>query len=98
MGYLAEIILWDISSIGSAGNPKLLYRLRLHKVQVQALDFSHSGKYLASIGGSDDNNLVIWNVLTGKAVRDSACEDADLPFLLRLRVQSVTGVWLSCIA
>ena len=69
MGYLAEIILWDISLIGSEGHPKLLYRLRLHKVQVQALDFSHSGKYLASIGGSDDNNLVIWNVATGKAVR-----------------------------
>ena len=29
---------------------------------------SDNGKYLASIGGSDDNNLVIWNVATGKAV------------------------------
>ena len=70
MGYLAEIIIWDISSIDSAGEmaPKLLNRLRLHKVQVQALDFSHSGKFLASIGGADDNNMVIWNVATGKAV------------------------------
>ena len=52
MGYLAEIILWDISSVASGeGAPKLLNRLRLHKVQVQALDFSYNGKYLASIGG-----------------------------------------------
>jgi len=65
MGYLAEIILWDVSSISE---PKLLNRLKLHKVQVQALEFSYNGKYLASIGGADDNNLVIWNVETGKAI------------------------------
>jgi WD40 repeat protein len=68
MGYLAEIILWDISSISDGGSPQLLNRLKLHKVQVQALDFSFNGKYLASIGGSDDNNLVIWEVASGKAV------------------------------
>ena len=69
MGYLAEIILWDISSVMTGeGTPKLINRLRLHKVQVQALDFSYNGKYLASIGGSDDNNLVIWNVADGKAI------------------------------
>ena len=67
MGYLAEIILWDISGIGVEA-PKLLHRLKLHKVQVQALDFSYNGKYLASIGGSDDNNLVIWEVASGLAV------------------------------
>ena len=37
-------------------------------MQVQALDFSHNSKYLASIGGSDDNNLVIWDVQSGHAV------------------------------
>ena len=41
----------------SATNPKivksLLKRLKLHKVQVQALDFSYNGKYLASLGGSE---------------------------------------------
>ena len=70
MGYLAEIILWDISGLadGSGKAPVLLNRLRLHKVMVQALDFSYNGKYLASIGGSDDNNLVIWNVANGKAI------------------------------
>ena len=80
MGYLADIILWDISGISTDGSaPKLLKRLRLHKVMVQALDFSYNGKYLASIGGSDDNNLVIWNVEDGKAICGSpAAHDTAL--------------------
>jgi len=73
MGYLAEIIIWDISGIPFDGGspvaePSVLHRLRLHKVMVQALDFSVDGKFLASIGGADDNNLVIWNVASGKAI------------------------------
>ena len=86
MGYLAEIILWDVSCLwdlsakhGESGAPKLLKRLRLHKVQVQALDFSFDGKYLASVGGPDDNNLVIWNVENGKAICGSpAAHDTAL--------------------
>jgi len=81
MGYLAEIILWDISGLadGSGKAPVLMNRLRLHKVMVQALDFSYNGKYLASIGGSDDNNLVIWNVANGKAICGSpAAHDTAL--------------------
>ena len=57
MGYLADIILWDVSGLPSGAQPSLLHRLSLHKVMVQALDFSFDGKYLASIGGSDDNNV-----------------------------------------
>ena len=45
-----------------------IYKLSLHKVSVQALAFSYNGKYLASIGGPDDNNLVIWNVEKGNAI------------------------------
>jgi len=67
-GMAAEIILWDISGISSGAPPQLIRRLKLHKVLVQALDFSYNGKYLASLGGADDNNLVIWNVETGHAV------------------------------
>ena len=43
MGYLAQIILWDISQIGN-GQPKLLHTLKLHKVQIQALAFSCNGR------------------------------------------------------
>jgi len=95
MGYLAEIILWDISCIANGvGTPKLTNRLRLHKVQVQALDFSFDGMYLASLGGSDDNNLVIWEVATGKAVCGSpASHDSalTLKWMNTTSTQLVTG-------
>jgi cilia- and flagella-associated protein 52 len=34
----------------------------LHKVLIQSLSFSFDEKYLASLGGLDDNTLVIWDV------------------------------------
>jgi len=79
MGYLACIILWDIKGLEQGVTPKLLHRLSLHKVMVQAIHFSFNGKYLASIGGEDDNNLVIWNVEDGKAICGSpAAHDTAL--------------------
>ena len=79
MGYLAEILLWDTEGLSDGRAPELLHRLRLHKVMVQALAFSCNGTYLASIGGPDDNNLVIWNVDTGCAICGSpAAHDACL--------------------
>jgi len=78
MGYLAQIMVWDISQIGS-GQPKLLHTLKLHKVQIQALAFSCHGSYLASIGGADDNNLVIWRMEDGMAICGSpASHDSAL--------------------
>ena len=65
MGYLAQILLWDISGIGAGGQPTLRHSLKLHKVQIQALAFSCEGTYLASVGGPDDNNLVIWKTADG---------------------------------
>jgi cilia- and flagella-associated protein 52 len=40
----------------------------LHKVSVQALDFSSDSSLLASLGGQDDNSLVIWDVASGAAI------------------------------
>jgi WD40 repeat protein len=39
-----------------------VHRFKLHKVHIQSLSFSKDEKYLASLGGQDDNNLVIWEV------------------------------------
>ena len=78
MGYLAQIMVWDISQIGT-GQPKLMHVLKLHKVQIQALAFSCHGSYLASLGGADDNNLVIWRVEDGMAICGSpASHDSAL--------------------
>lgn len=68
MGLAAEIILWDLSCLASGGQPMLIIRLKLHKGYVRSLAFSRSGRYLASVGGADDNNLVVWNIATGQAI------------------------------
>jgi len=48
-------------------------------VQIQALAFSCHGSYLASIGGADDNNLVIWRMEDGMAICGSpASHDSAL--------------------
>jgi len=56
-----------------------VHRLTLHKGKVQALAFSCNDSYLASLGGQDDNSLVVWNVATGKAICGSpAANDTAL--------------------
>jgi WD40 repeat protein len=36
--------------------------MKLHKVLIQSLSFSNDEQYLASLGGQDDNSIVIWEV------------------------------------
>mmetsp|Transcript_6363 Transcript_6363/g.28013 ORF Transcript_6363/g.28013 Transcript_6363/m.28013 type:complete len:615 (-) Transcript_6363:136-1980(-) len=62
MGFSADIIVWDMES------RKAVHRMSLHKVKVQDLAFSPCGTYLASLGGQDDNSLVIWDVHSGNAI------------------------------
>uniref|UniRef100_A0A7S3LVG9 Cilia- and flagella-associated protein 52 n=1 Tax=Palpitomonas bilix TaxID=652834 RepID=A0A7S3LVG9_9EUKA len=62
MGFQADIIVWDYEKL------EKVHTLTLHKVKVQSLSFSPSEKYLASLGGQDDNNIVIWDVETGEPV------------------------------
>lgn len=56
MGYLAPVLVWDLEA------KAIVCSLQLHKVSVAALAFSPSGEFLASVGGEDDNNLVVWHV------------------------------------
>lgn len=53
MGFQAQAIIWDFY------NKQLLQTIKLHKVLVQSLHFSSNEQYLASLGGQDDNMLVI---------------------------------------
>jgi len=62
MGFKADIIVWDFVE------RKLLYRLTLHKVKVEALAFSPNELYLVSLGGQDDGSVVVWNLQTSDAV------------------------------
>eukprot|EP01001_Neometanema_parovale_P010334 NODE_656_length_2219_cov_67.693702_g626_i0.p1 GENE.NODE_656_length_2219_cov_67.693702_g626_i0~~NODE_656_length_2219_cov_67.693702_g626_i0.p1 ORF type:complete len:645 (-),score=144.07 NODE_656_length_2219_cov_67.693702_g626_i0:285-2162(-) len=60
MGFQADICVFEFATL------KLLHRMTLHKVKVQALAFSADEKYLASLGGQDDNTLVVWDLATGR--------------------------------
>ncbi|OAE26471.1 hypothetical protein AXG93_815s1330 [Marchantia polymorpha subsp. ruderalis] len=61
-GFSAAIIIWDLPG------RKKLHEMSLHKVKVQALDFSCDDEYLISSGGQDDCKLVAWRVSTGIAI------------------------------
>lgn len=62
MGFPADVIIWDFDE------RKEIHRLSLHKVAVTSLAFSNDEIYLATLGGQDDNSLVIWNVEDGNAI------------------------------
>lgn len=69
----APVILWDfhvgVSHASSEQHDgEILHKLVLHKTGVQACEFSDDGKYLASVGGQDDNTLIIWECETGRAI------------------------------
>jgi WD40 repeat protein len=71
LGFQADVIVWDMDTL------EIVHRLRLHKVRVEGVAFSCNDKWLATIGGEDDNSLVVWNLETGKAVCGSpAANDA----------------------
>lgn len=84
MGFLADAIIWDfeVAAARAAGDasageakgetPLILQRLTQHKVKVQDLSFSPNGKYIVTLGGQDDNNLLLWSVSTGRCLCGTA--------------------------
>merc|ERR550539_1546059 len=78
MGFKAPVIVWDFDAAVEGRNSQI-YSLNLHKDLIQDLSFSHDDQYLATLGGRDDNNLVIWNLSNGTAVCGSpASTDSTL--------------------
>ena len=62
MGFQADAIVWDFET------GEIVHRLNLHKVKVESLAFAPNEQFLATLGGQDDNNLVIWDVESGTAI------------------------------
>jgi len=62
MGFQADAIIWDFET------GEVVHRLNLHKVKVERVAFSPNEQFLATLGGQDDNNLVIWDVESGTAI------------------------------
>jgi WD40 repeat protein len=71
-----ESIVWDLKSAikdiekeyACKKNSYLIHRLFQHTGKVQSLDFSFDAKFLVTIGGQDDNDLVVWDVDLGKGI------------------------------
>jgi len=66
MGFQARVIVWDLATMD------IKYELVLHKKKIQSLCFSPGDKYLATLGGEDDNKLVLWDMATGEAICGSS--------------------------
>ncbi len=52
-----------------------IHRLQQHLGAVQDLDFSHDSKFLATLGGQDDNAVVVWEAATGTAICGAPASD-----------------------
>lgn len=62
MGFPAPIIIWNLETC------EAINKLVLHKGQVQDLCISPDERYLVSLGGRDDNKIVVWDLETGQAI------------------------------
>jgi cilia- and flagella-associated protein 52 len=61
------------------GEHTLIHRIKQHLGKIQDVSFSANSKVLASLGGQDDNALIIWDVETGTAICGSpAAQDSSL--------------------
>ncbi|KAI8827083.1 WD40-repeat-containing domain protein [Fimicolochytrium jonesii] len=91
MGFQADIIIWDFAT------RQPVHRFALHKVKVQALAFSPRSLYLASLGGEDDNSIIVWDLVKGAAIcgspasKDSTGATLCLAYLNRDDTSFVTG-------
>eukprot|EP01041_Mallomonas_annulata_P004309 gene4309-8569_t len=87
LGVKADLIIWNLADAKSLcnegkvmiGETCLLYRLKQHLSKVQGVSFSANDHFLCSLGGQDDNALVVWNAATGVALCGApAAQDSAL--------------------
>jgi WD40 repeat protein len=62
MGFPASVIIWNLETY------EIVHKLSLHKGAIQDLAFSPNEQFLVTLGGRDDNKLVIWDVESGEAI------------------------------
>lgn len=61
-GFPAPVIIWNLETY------EIVHRLNLHKTDVQCVAFSEDEQFVVTLGGRDDNKLVVWDVETGEAI------------------------------
>jgi WD40 repeat protein len=75
-GVMSDVLVWDLaeacecalSGDSQGGERALKHRLRQHKSGVQAVAINCNDTFLATLGGRDDNALVIWDLDSGEAI------------------------------
>ena len=60
--FQAPVILWNFVT------SQLVSKYDSHKLRVESVTFSCDSQYLISLGGHDDNNIIVWNVEEREAV------------------------------
>ncbi len=54
------MIIWDLESC------EVVHKLSLHKGKVQDISFSCDETYVATLGGKDDNKVIVWDLVRHK--------------------------------
>lgn len=62
IGFEAPVTVWNLETY------EIVHELILHKGQVQDLSFSPDEKFLVTLGGRDDNKVVIWDMEKGSGI------------------------------
>ena len=62
LGFPATAIIWNLETC------EVVHKLKSHKGKVQDLSFSHNESFLATLGGQDDQRIVVWDVASGEAI------------------------------
>ena len=69
----AEVIVWSYGSLSRYGSHSL------HRVKVEAVAFSPNDVFMASLGGQDDGNVIVYDMAT----KDPLCGEAGTRDLMR---------------
>jgi len=71
----AEAVIWDLKKAikdcdekNTSSQRCQIHCLKQHQGKVQSVDFGFDSKFLVSLGGQDDNDLVVWDVETGVGI------------------------------
>ena len=67
-GGVADIIVWELRDAVSSCTYAVLRRLSLHVGEVTSLEFSADESAIVSVGGEQDNRIIMWDVLSGNAL------------------------------
>ena len=70
MGFVADAIIWNLETLS------IKHRLKLHKGSVVDCSFNKDDNFLATLGGRDDGRIIVWEIESGRAIREERTKQA----------------------